>query len=509
MKTVSRLVLLSTSILFAFLCAGVVFGYQSFKDMAIDAGVYSYLCNSNNNNDDQVDAENGENLVCTEQKSRLDLIYTVAACVTNIMAIVIGLTLDRFGPRVTAAIGSLIFALGTVFMALSHPVAIGGEEGTESRLDLYFPGYSLLAVGGPFIFVSTLHVSKVFPRHSGLCMSLITGSFDASAIVFWLFDLVYRSQLMQSVSSGIKKIQWIFGIYSVVPALALLWSLVIMPKRVLDSTQQISDEEEEQIDVPSNGEQDLDTQPLLKDDDDNVKVEQRSANKIDDELGLGLYAKSAISQLKSTTFLWLVAFMCIYMVRLNMYISSAKEQLGRYIDSEDQLQQLHWWFGLLLPLGGVIAIPVSTYTLDHLQLHYSFLTITALNLLSAALSFTRHPAGQIINIIAFVTMRPLVYTVSNEFVGRAFGFKHFGIVYGLMTMISGVFNFSTYALNLIVINVTNGDYLLVNIGLYSASLLVSMGFSLYIQKCYAAKYSRESIVSRDNDIYYTLIQDTE
>ncbi|KAI3638749.1 hypothetical protein MIR68_003247 [Amoeboaphelidium protococcarum] len=506
MKTVTRLILLSTSILFAFLCAGVVFGYQSFKDMAIDAGVYSQLCNSNNNNN----AQDGENLVCSEQKSRLDLIYTVAACVTNIMAIVIGVTLDRFGPRVTAAIGSLIFALGTVFMALSHPVAVGGEEGAGSPLDLYFPGYSLLAVGGPFIFVSTLHVSKVFPRHSGLCMSLITGSFDASAIVFWLFDLVYRSQLMQSVTSGIRKIQWIFGIYSVVPALALLWSLVVMPKRVLDSTQQIADDEE-QIDGPSTGDQDLDTQPLLKDD-DNVKVEQSSANNIDDnddELGLGLYAKSAVSQLKSTTFLWLVAFMCIYMVRLNMYISSAKEQLGRYIDSEDQLQQLHWWFGLLLPLGGVIAIPVSTYTLDHLKLHYSFLAITALNLISAALSFTRHPAGQIINIIAFVTMRPLVYTVSNEFVGRAFGFKHFGIVYGLMTMISGVFNFSSYALNLIVINVTNGDYLLVNIGLYSASLLVSLGFSLYIQKCYAAKQKRESIVSRNSDISYTLISETD
>ena len=33
--------------------------------------------------------------------------------------------------------------------------------------DLFTPAYVLLAIGGPFVFLSTLHLSAAFPRYSG------------------------------------------------------------------------------------------------------------------------------------------------------------------------------------------------------------------------------------------------------------------------------------------------------------------------------------------------------
>jgi hypothetical protein len=46
----------------------------------------------------------------------------------------------------------------------------------------------LLAIGSPLIFLSSFHISNVFPARSGLILSLIMAGFNASSMAFVLFD---------------------------------------------------------------------------------------------------------------------------------------------------------------------------------------------------------------------------------------------------------------------------------------------------------------------------------
>ena len=75
-----RIALISISVLFCFLMAGIVFGYSPLKNVMLSSGVFRDLCK---NNKDQ-------STHCNEQKNALDLIFTIAASATNISALFIG-----------------------------------------------------------------------------------------------------------------------------------------------------------------------------------------------------------------------------------------------------------------------------------------------------------------------------------------------------------------------------------------------------------------------------------
>src|ERR1700760_834811 len=131
--------------------------------------------------------------------------FTVAAVSTNVAALPIGTILDRYGPRACGLLGSLFVATGCLFMAFAYTLHEKGFDG-------YIPGYFFLALGGPFVFISSFQLSNTFPRFSGLILALLTGSFDTSSAVFFLYRLIYTA------TDGNFYPQKFFLTYLVVPA---------------------------------------------------------------------------------------------------------------------------------------------------------------------------------------------------------------------------------------------------------------------------------------------------
>src|SRR5438045_9590193 len=111
----------------------------------------------------------------------LNFMFTCAAVATNVAALPIGTILDRHGPRVCGLMGSVSLAIGCVLFAFAWQLPFDG----------YLPGYFFLALGGPFIFISSFQLSNTFPKHSGLILSMLTGAFDASSAVFLIYRLIY------------------------------------------------------------------------------------------------------------------------------------------------------------------------------------------------------------------------------------------------------------------------------------------------------------------------------
>ena len=138
--------------------------------------------------------------------------FTTAAVATNVCALPVGTVLDRYGPRVSGIIGSILLTIGALLIAFA----------TQLPFDAYIPGYLFLALGGPFVFISSFQLSNTFPQRSGLILALLTGAFDSSSAIF----LFYR--LMYSASRGSFTPQKFFLVYLIVPVFIIVVHIFVM-----------------------------------------------------------------------------------------------------------------------------------------------------------------------------------------------------------------------------------------------------------------------------------------
>ena len=92
----------------------------------------------------------------------------------------LGLILDRFGPRVTSLIGSIMLIAGCCIMALCD------------KNDQYLPvvGYFLLGIAGPFIQMPCFQFSELFGARKASAMAYLITCFELSTGVFWVFEQV-------------------------------------------------------------------------------------------------------------------------------------------------------------------------------------------------------------------------------------------------------------------------------------------------------------------------------
>lgn len=219
-----RVLQILSAVIYCLLSAGIVFGYAALKPVLIAEGVYSDRCTPA-----EIEADVP---VCYQQEMKLNLMFTIAAVATNMCAVIVGLILDRYGPRVAGLIGSVLLCLGCFGFAISKDVKILDREFVLRNSNhllmnsLAYPAsYLCIALAGPFIFIPSMNLANTFPRHSGLILSLLTGAFDSSPAVFLAYRLIY-----QSTFGPISLRSW-FIVYLIVPLFTFLAQLLVMPSQ--------------------------------------------------------------------------------------------------------------------------------------------------------------------------------------------------------------------------------------------------------------------------------------
>ena len=197
------------------LSGGPIFGFAALKPVLIKEHVYEYLCDIHTLGSGNGD---GDNIIakCTNQDLKLNMMFTVAAMLTNVSAFAIGRVLDVYGPKVCGLIGAF-------FLYLACFVFIYSKNLAGSIIDPYLFGYASLALGGPFAFISSFQLSNSFPKRSGTILALITGAFDASSAVFLLYRIVYKN------SMGNFTLEKFFMLYLLVPTFITVAQIVVMP----------------------------------------------------------------------------------------------------------------------------------------------------------------------------------------------------------------------------------------------------------------------------------------
>lgn len=413
--------------------------------------------------------------------------FTIAAVVTNVSALPVGTFLDAYGPRVCGICGSICLAVGAALFSTASKLPFDG----------YIPGYFFLALGGPFLFLSSFHLSNTFPKRSGLVLSLLTGAFDSSSAMFLFCRLLTEHMDLVSVNN-------FFAVYLVVPTFIMTMQIFVMPatsyktagELIQHAQAQITDEIQDCItyDTLESSEREprrkarlrqqeiidhipgLDENTSFTSVDDMAQIVYRPNNKLasTDIWGI-LHGQSVLSQIRTPWFILIAAFTILMMLRMNYFIATLYSQYT-YMLNARVAKSLNTTFDTLLPVGGIISVPLIGTLLDIVQTRTVLIILVLAASVIGVLGCMPHLGAAYGNIILFVVYRPFFYTAISDYAAKAFGFATFGKVYGLIICLAGAGNFAQAELDMLTLNVWQKNPVPVNVGL--TVLATGVGVSL-------------------------------
>lgn len=454
-----RFIQCTCAIFWCLLSGGPIFGFAALKPVLIKEHVYEYLCDIHTLGSGNGD---GDNIIakCTNQDLKLNMMFTVAAMLTNVSAFAIGRVLDVYGPKVCGLIGAF-------FLYLACFVFIYSKNLAGSIIDPYLFGYASLALGGPFAFISSFQLSNSFPKRSGTILALITGAFDASSAVFLLYRIVYKN------SMGNFTLEKFFMLYLLVPTFITVAQIVVMPNESyqtqINSSALCANDDESHghviSPVTSASANDTivgtatETTPLTEATSPRLTTTTSRRDSIGDAIkqpyelegeqflvehsggvfGV-LHGRTAQQQMRTWWFVLTTLFSIIMMLRINYFVATIGTQYQYIFGSIEISDSLNKFFDIALPLGGIVSVPFIGLFLDN----YSSLTVLSwllgISLTIGVLGLLPNYGLAVIGVCMFVAYRPLFYTTISDFCAKVFGFENFGTVYGAIMCLSGIFN---------------------------------------------------------------------
>lgn len=459
--------------------AGPIFGFAALKPTLIDQGIYEDVCEISNSTDSisnnmfttflttltPISTENfkteGFISKCTSQDLKLNMMFTIGAALTNVSALIVGRTLDTYGPRICGLIGAF-------FLLLACTVFINAKLITSMELfDPYLIGYSFMSLGGPFSYISSFQLSNAFPEKSGLVLALLTGAFDTSSAVFLFYKKIYLSY------PEFFKLETFYKFYLLVPIFIIIVQILVMPSEsyltpppelIPNPTDEqralsIAAAQENNLHSSYNEELNDDSTPLIRptttrrrsslgDAYKSVYIEEEveDATKSKTELSYSifgiLHGYSASYQFKTWWFILICLFATIQMLRLNYFVATVNSQYVYLFDSYKMANSLNKIFDIALPLGGVVSIPFVGMFLDNFSTSIVLAALLAVSLLIGILGVIQHSfVSGVVNVLIFVAYRPFFYTSISDYCAKVFGFETFGTVYGSIMTVAGFINF--------------------------------------------------------------------
>lgn len=451
--------------------------------------------------------------------------FTIAAVATNVSALPIGTILDNYGPRVCGIIGSVCLAMGAILIAFANSLPF----------DAYILGYLFLSLGGPFVFISSFHLSNTFPTRSGLILSTLTGAFDASSALFLIFRLANEK------TGGAFSTRTFFTLYLVVPLFVFVAQVLVMPttsyktagELVQEAEATIADEANDRVDEsiadPREGERQRNDRRLKRrsivsqiqdllddrgtDNEDNGNENIDYYNKVKGYLfrgendkttniatGFGesgdgpppqqrqqqkaviytsggiwgvLHGYPAVYQILTLWFFLITAFTVLQMLRINYFVASINQQYTYLLSSSRKAKEINQLFDFLLPLGGLASVPFIGIILDNVATPLVLLILVATATLIGILGCIPHSMIAAYGKIAvFVLYRPFYYTAVSDYAAKVFGFQTFGKVYGLIICTAGLGNFLQAGLDAVTFKVFDRNPIPVNAFLTISGLVV-------------------------------------
>jgi len=412
--------------------SGVLFGWPALLLILQKEGVYRERC------DEPADAPDA---FCSAQDLRLNLVFTMGVVSTMVFSPVTGAILDRWGPRRTAAGGSVLFALGCLLFAESGWLPFDS-----------LPLSSIcLSVGGPAFYLSSMHLSRLSPPHSATIVTLFSACFDSSSLVFLLFEVVNSSLGTTS--------QVLFRWLCLLPALAIAFT-VVWPAGADDEAKG-GDEREGSVEEV---------------------VDDRDEDGEGAVVVLPLEERKLSSQIWSREFGFLIVYGWICVMWSNFFAGTAEMRI-RFTEAQYSspplpsldAASLTRMLSIIMP-SSVVFAPMFGRLIDRKGVPLSLSVTHGLGVAFSLLLALPPLLGPALFIPAFVLYslyRLTYFAVFLSLVIRLFSFRHFGVVYGTLGVIHGGLTSLSYLFSFLVINTWDQSFNPVNVIQIVSMVLVS------------------------------------
>lgn len=338
--------------------------------------------------------------------------FAVAAVGSNLSAVPVGILLDRYGPRVASIVGSALVGIGSLIFGLASRLPFDG----------YIPGYLLMALGGPFLFMPSIQLSNAFPDHSGMLLSLLTGAFDASSAVFLIYRIIYEK------SHAMFTPDKFFLGYTVVPAAVLAAQVFLMPKRsyktISELVKEVADEtehdEEDDDDEDADREERIQRQNVISEVTELLggnkgaqgigsTEEEEKKREISGVWG-AMHGDSALHQVRSAYFILMVLLVSVQMLRINYFVATVRTQYANMLGDYDAAVRINDFFDIAFPVGGLVAVPLIGVVFDYTSTLFMLVLLVIWASIIGVLGLLKYNWAAYANIILFVMYRPFFYT---------------------------------------------------------------------------------------------------
>jgi MFS family permease len=340
--------------------------------------------------------------------------FTIAAVSTNVVALPVGTILDRYGPRVCGIIGSISITLGALLFAFAPQLPFDG----------YIPGYLFLALGGPFIFISSFQLSNTFPQYSGLILALLTGAFDTSSAVFLIYRLTYQA------TGGVFAVKKFFLVYLIVPVFILVVQVLFMPAvsyktvgelvtQVEESEVSDSDDDFHEADEIQNSQNARrahrdsivsEITGLLGTKDGRDQAKEEEKKKAKSGVWGALHGRTAAQQIRTPWFVLITLFTVLQMTRINYFVATIRSQYTYLFNDYGKAIEINNFFDVALPVGGVISVPFIGLLLDNTSTTFTLGLLVAVATTIGVLGIIPEAWAAYTGVMLFVLYRPLYYT---------------------------------------------------------------------------------------------------
>ncbi|KAI1809213.1 amino acid transporter [Poronia punctata] len=485
------------------LAAGVVFGFASLKPILIAEGVYADLCDASAVHDDGGGKRvSPPPIPCPEQDMRLNLFFIVASIVANVSALFAGYSLDHYGRRACYLAASVFIAAGCVLLGYAFAIP---------EFDGYVVGNVFLSLGGTFLFVPSFQLSNAFPKYSGLIVAVITGSFDASAAVLLLYQIVWEA------TDGAFAPNQFFFAYLAIPVVLLVGEFALMPRDAYHTTPELEHKIERAQDASRDvhdSDEDIDSQTELRRV-RGARADRRLAklDQIEDLLGSSdereeraqkqdevqiasgvwgvLHGLPAHRQMMTAWFVLILLLTVVQMLKMNNFISTIHSQYRYLLQSDEDAEAVSKFFGIALPVGGIITTPFIGWLLDSLSVTATIGVLTGFIALIGVFNCLPFLWAGYATVLLFVIFRPLYYSAMSDYATKVFGFATFGRLYGAITCLSGVLTLSQSGLDALVHGPLQGNPTPINIALAVGGTVVGLTLTGYVAA--KAKAYREEV----------------
>ena len=422
---------------------GVIFGIASlYPVLYYEGALEASSCGTDDACDARMDSQ-----CCDAQQLKYTSITSVALFAADGAMLAYGEIGDRFGPRACFGTGAGLAWLGLFLLGL------GARTGNDF---LWLTSLLCIGVSGPGVFMGCLFLGERYPRLHAVISAVGAAMWDASALVFRLFALIYFG----SVPSGGARPS--FGL----DAIAIVWLILVVPLGALTFSA-------------------LPSKELLE--------SLRAVAEPEHEGGAAVVDDNKVSFLsvfcRNDTRLML-CFMGLFNLKSSFYIATFAEQMrGLFLPST--AVSLADTFNIAFPVGGFFTSVVASILLDRLgkreDLYMTIVVLAAITF--GACNLMPYAASQLASALLFGPCRTLQWACyfhflslpsryPPQFVGRLLGYGNLVVALVGDVPISALNAFVLFAESL---GSTEARYRLVHGGL-QLGIIACLALPWYLHK---------------------------